>query len=52
MIRSITGSANPDNVVSGSIRGNFVLDIIRNIVHASDSLEFAQREIDLYFNYR
>uniref|UniRef100_A0A8C0TR31 Nucleoside diphosphate kinase, mitochondrial n=2 Tax=Canis lupus familiaris TaxID=9615 RepID=A0A8C0TR31_CANLF len=41
------------NVVSeaapGTIRGDFSVHISRNIIHANDSMEEAQREIQLWF---
>ncbi len=34
----------------GSIRGYLGLTVGRNIIHGSDSLESAEREINLWFN--
>jgi len=34
--------------MQGSIRGDFCLAVGRNIIHGSDSVESAQKEIDLY----
>merc|ERR1711926_40225 len=34
----------------GSIRGDFSIDMGRNIIHGSDSVESAQKEIALWFN--
>lgn len=47
--RTIMGATNPVEAVPGSIRGDLALDISMNIVHGSDSLESAQREIQLFF---
>ena len=33
----------------GSIRGDFCLDLGRNIIHGSDSVESAEKEIALWF---
>jgi nucleoside-diphosphate kinase len=49
VMRAINGATNPVNAATGSIRGDFALDTGRNVVHASDSLESAQREISIHF---
>ena len=49
VMRAINGATNPVNAATGSIRGDFALDTGRNIVHASDSLEAAKREIAIHF---
>ncbi len=49
VMRAVNGATNPANAACGSIRGDFALDTGRNIVHASDSLESAQREIGIHF---
>lgn len=49
VMRSVNGSTNPVNAATGSIRGDLALDTGRNIVHASDSIESAQREIAIHF---
>ncbi len=49
VMRAINGATNPVNAATGSIRGDFALDTGRNIVHASDSLESAKREISIHF---
>ncbi|AZN43011.1 nucleoside-diphosphate kinase [Paenibacillus albus] len=47
--RSIIGKTNPVEAAPGTIRGDFALDIAGNIVHGSDSLASAEREIELFF---
>ena len=47
--REMMGATNPANANPGSIRGSFAMDISRNIIHGSDSVENAEREIALYF---
>jgi len=47
--RLLMGATNPLNADPGSIRGSYALDISRNVIHGSDSLESAEREISLYF---
>ena len=43
------GATNPAEAAPGTIRGDFGLDVGRNIVHASDSPSSAEREISLFF---
>lgn len=47
--RELMGSTNPANANPGTIRGAYGMDISRNIIHGSDSVESAEREIALYF---
>jgi len=49
LAREMMGATNPANAASGSIRGSYAVDISRNIIHGSDSVESAEREIALYF---
>ena len=48
-VRQINGATNPLEAVPGSIRGDFATAIDENVVHASDAVETAQREIGLWF---
>lgn len=47
--RKIIGETNPLNAEPGTIRGDFGISIGRNLIHGSDAIETAQREIDLWF---
>lgn len=47
--RKMIGATNPLSAEPGTIRGNYGVDIGRNIIHGSDAIETAQREIDLWF---
>ena len=47
--RQVIGATNPANAATGSIRGDFALDIGRNLVHGSDGTESAAREIGIFF---
>ena len=47
--RSTIGATNPIKATPGTIRGDFGQTIGRNLVHGSDSVESAQREIALWF---
>jgi len=49
-IRELIGNRIPMEAVRGSIRGDFGSDGRRNIIHGSDSLESAKREIDCFFS--
>jgi nucleoside-diphosphate kinase len=49
MVRNSVGATNPLNAAPGTIRGDFALDIGRNLIHASDAPETAQRELALWF---
>lgn len=48
-VRQIMGATNPLDAVPGSIRGDYATIITENIVHGSDSVESAEREIKLFF---
>jgi nucleoside-diphosphate kinase len=47
--RKVIGATNPLNSEPGTIRGDYGVDIGRNIIHGSDAVETAQREIALWF---
>ena len=47
--RATMGATNPAQATPGTIRADFALEIGRNLVHGSDSLETAQAEIALWF---
>lgn len=49
VMRTIAGATNPVDATPGTIRGDFSLDIGRNIIHASDSTDAAAREIAIHF---
>ncbi|MGJ0122514.1 nucleoside-diphosphate kinase [Staphylococcus hominis] len=48
--RHIIGKTNPTEADPGTIRGDYGLTVGRNIIHGSDSVESAEREINLWFN--
>ena len=50
IIRKTMGATDPAKAEAGTIRGDFGLDIGRNSVHGSDSMETAEREIKLFFS--
>ena len=47
--RSTIGATNPIKAAPGSIRGDYSQTIGRNLVHGSDSVESARREIEIWF---
>ncbi|KAL2100889.1 hypothetical protein ACEWY4_002650 [Coilia grayii] len=47
--RMLVGDTNPTQALPGTIRGDFSVHISRNVIHASDSVEVAQKEIALWF---
>src|SRR5829696_4958115 len=47
--RQVIGSTNPLEAAPGSIRGDFALEVGKNMVHGSDSNESAEREANLFF---
>ena len=48
-VRSMMGKTDPSEASAGTIRGDYGLEIGRNLVHGSDSPESAAREIPLFF---
>jgi nucleoside-diphosphate kinase len=50
MIRLLAGATKVENAQPGTIRGDFAAVTTKNIIHASDSPESAQREIGLFFD--
>jgi len=49
VVRRLIGKTNPVEAEPGTIRGDFGISITKNIVHASDSLENAEKEIVFFF---
>ncbi len=50
LIRQTMGETDPANALPGTIRGDFGLDIGHNLIHGSDSVESASKEITLFFS--
>ena len=48
-VRNTMGKTNPREAAPGTIRGDFGLEIGRNLVHGSDSTQSAEREVALFF---
>jgi nucleoside-diphosphate kinase len=47
--RAMIGATNPLASAPGTIRGDLAVDMGRNIIHGSDSVDSAMREIALWF---
>ncbi len=50
VVRRVMGATDPQQAEPGTIRGDLGLYIQYNLIHGSDSLESAEREIALYFD--
>jgi len=48
--RTTIGSTKPFESAAGTIRGDFALEVGRNLVHGSDGVESGEREIANFFN--
>ncbi|XP_037891105.1 nucleoside diphosphate kinase [Glossina fuscipes] len=48
--RRILGETNPADSLPGTIRGDFCIQVGRNIIHGSDAVESAEKEIALWFD--
>lgn len=49
LVRKMMGATKPADSAPGTIRGDFALTVGENLVHGSDSLESAKRELALWF---
>ena len=49
VVRSMVGATRPHEAAPGTIRGDYALVGLRNLVHASDAPETAATEIKLWF---
>lgn len=47
--RKLMGATNPAEAAPGTIRGDFGLIMDANVIHGSDSVESAEREIAIFF---
>lgn len=50
VVRKTMGATNPAESPAGTVRGDFGIDIGRNLVHGSDSADSAERELALFFD--
>ena len=49
-VRHMMGSTRPNDAEVGTLRADFAQTMEFNVVHGSDSIESAKREIDIYFS--
>jgi nucleoside-diphosphate kinase len=49
VVRAMMGATNPRSADPGTIRGDLGILFTENLVHGSDSLDSAQREIGIFF---
>lgn len=49
MVRTLIGATDPRKAAPGTMRGDLAVFMGKNIVHGSDSLDSAEREINLFF---
>lgn len=49
--RKMLGATRPDDSAPGTIRGDFCIDVGRNVIHGSDSVDSANKEIALWFGH-
>ena len=47
--RKMLGATKPFDSAPGTIRGDFCIDVGRNIIHGSDAVDSANKEIELWF---
>jgi nucleoside-diphosphate kinase len=50
VVRGLMGVTNPQMAAPGTIRGDFGLNLTKNLVHGSDSASSAERELALFFS--
>ena len=49
VVRTMMGVTNPRDSAPGTVRGDYGTEVTENLVHGSDSLESAAREVALFF---
>lgn len=49
--RKMLGATRPDDSAPGTIRGDLAIDVGRNVIHGSDSVDSANKEIALWFGH-
>jgi len=50
IVRSMVGATNPAEAAPGTVRGDYATSPGHNMIHASDSVESAEKEIGIFFN--
>ncbi|MCX8151323.1 MAG: nucleoside-diphosphate kinase [Candidatus Bathyarchaeota archaeon] len=49
IMRKLVGNTNPKEAEPGTVRGDLAMTTTKNVIHASDSVENAQTEINIFF---
>lgn len=49
LVRTMMGATNPAASAPGTIRGDLAVSLAMNVVHGSDSVESAAREVSIFF---
>ena len=49
VVRDLIGDTNPLDAASGTVRGDYAMSVSFNMIHGSDSIESAGREIGIFF---
>ncbi len=49
VLRDMMGKTNPKESAPGTIRGDFALEVGQNVIHGSDGVESAARELGIHF---
>jgi nucleoside-diphosphate kinase len=49
VVRAMIGATDPAEAAPGTIRGDLAIDMSENVIHGSDSVESALREIAIFF---
>jgi len=50
VVRRLMGDTDPLKAAPGTIRGDFGMEVQENLIHGSDSVENARKEISLFFS--
>jgi nucleoside-diphosphate kinase len=49
MLRQVIGATDPSKAEPGTVRRDFGLTVLKNVIHAADSPENAEREMRIFF---
>ncbi|MGQ0679453.1 MAG: nucleoside-diphosphate kinase [Actinomycetota bacterium] len=49
IVRAMMGATDPAEAAPGTLRGDFCTQVTQNLMHGSDSVESAHRELELFF---
>lgn len=49
VMRTLMGATNPREAAPGTIRGDLAIEMGENLIHGSDGLDSAEREIGIFF---